>query len=331
VADRSLLNRRVLVLVAGDAAQEIEKLRRRSDFSGLTLIGFVSLNGDERLVSPDKIIHAKADLSALVRQHFVDEIVVAVKDRRKKLPVHELLECKMLGVEVIDQATFFERQLGKVRLDVLNPSWLIFSDGFGGGSMKYRVKRAFDVLASLLLLALVWPLMLLTMLAIYAESGFKGTIFYRQVRVGEMCRNFEVIKFRSMREDAEKDGVAQWATTNDSRVTRVGNFIRKTRIDELPQLLNVLRGDMSFVGPRPERPQFVGQLNESIPYYKERHMVKPGITGWAQIRYPYGASEEDAREKLQYDLYYVKNYSLFLDFAIFLQTAEVILWGKGAR
>jgi sugar transferase (PEP-CTERM system associated) len=215
-------------------------------------------------------------------------------------------------------------------LDLLQPSWLIFSDGFRYGWLRVITKRMFDIGASGALLFFAWPVMVLAALAIVIESGGRGPIFYRQVRVGENWRLFQLIKFRSRRVDAESNG-PQWATKNDSRVTRVGAFMRKTRIDELPQLFNVLKGDMSFVGPRPERPMFVEQLSQNIPFYSERHRVKPGVTGWAQICYPYGASEEDAQQKLQYDLYYVKNYSLFLDLLILLQTAEVILWGRGAR
>ncbi|MDV3242705.1 MAG: exopolysaccharide biosynthesis polyprenyl glycosylphosphotransferase, partial [Methylocaldum sp.] len=203
--------------------------------------------------------------------------------------------------------------------------------GFRYSGFQQLSKRAFDVLASLALLAVSWPIMLLTALAIVLESGWRAPVFYHQVRVGKNWRLFKVIKFRSMRTDAEKDGKARWATRNDDRVTRVGRFIRKTRIDELPQLFNVLKGEMSFVGPRPERPEFVEKFAETIPYYSERHRVKPGITGWAQLCYPYGSNYQDAIEKLQYDLYYVKNYSLFLDFLIMLQTIEVVVWGKGAR
>jgi len=261
----------------------------------------------------------------------VDEIVVAVEDRRKNFPVQEILDCRMGGIEVIDILTFIERQLGRVELGLLHPSWLIFSDGFRYGVMRVITKRLFDVSASLLVLVITWPFMVLAALAILVESGGRGPILYRQVRVGENWRLFQLTKFRSMRVDAEADGVARWAKKNDDRITKVGTFIRKTRIDELPQLFNVLKGDMSFVGPRPERPNFVEQLSAQIPFYAERHRVKPGITGWAQISYAYGASEEDAMQKLQYDLYYVKNYSLFLDLLILLQTAEVVLWGRGAR
>lgn len=330
VTDRKYLNRRVLILGTGKAAVEIEKLRRRSDQHGCTIVGYVNALNEELCVDADKVIEKDVTLAELVERHLVEEIIIAVKDRRKTLPVDELLACKMLGTSVIDLPTFFERQLGMIRLDVINPSWMIFSDGFKAGVVRSAMKRCFDLSASFGMLVIVWPIMLLAAAAIMMESKGRGTVFYSQVRVGEMGRPFEVIKFRSMRMDAEKNG-AQWATQDDDRVTAVGKFIRKTRIDELPQLINVLRGDMSFVGPRPERPEFVEQLSEKIPYFNDRHMVKPGITGWAQISYPYGASEEDSRQKLQYDLYYAKNYSIFLDFAIMLQTAEVILWGKGAR
>jgi sugar transferase (PEP-CTERM system associated) len=232
---------------------------------------------------------------------------------------------------VIDLQGFFERETGKLKLDILNPSWMIFSDGFNQGKGQSTQKRIFDVVVSLGLLALSWPLMLLVALAIKLEGGGRGSILYRQIRVGQHWRLFNVYKFRSMREDAEAGGKAQWAKENDDRVTRVGRFIRKTRLDELPQIFNVLKGDMSFVGPRPERPEFVTQLSEQIPYFAERHRVKPGITGWAQICYPYGASEKDSLEKLQFDLYYIKNYSLFLDLVIILQTAHAVVAGKGGR
>ncbi|PZN26149.1 MAG: sugar transferase, partial [Proteobacteria bacterium] len=217
-----------------------------------------------------------------------------------------------------------------VRLDVLNPSWMIFSEGFRQGRIHSTLERTFDILASLILLVVALPVMLLTALAIKLTEGLGAPIFYRQVRVGQYGRPFELLKFRSMRVDAENDG-PRWAEKNDSRITPVGSFIRMTRIDELPQILNVLRGEMSFVGPRPERPEFVAQLNERIPYYRERHIIKPGITGWAQLCYPYGSSEQDALEKLQYDLFYVKNHSLLFYLAILVQTVEVIVWGKGAR
>lgn len=234
------------------------------------------------------------------------------------------------GLKIFTPLTLRFQYFQRLFLDVLNSGWLIFSDGFANSGLRPIVKRCFDIFASSLLLAVSWWVMLITAIAIYIESGFGAPIFYRQQRVGYRNQVFDVIKFRSMRVDAEKHG-AQWASTTDDRVTRVGKVIRKYRIDELPQLLNVFKGDMSFVGPRPERPEFVDGFVKTIPYYKERHRVKPGITGWAQLCYPYGANEYDTRQKLQYDLYYVKNYSLFLDFTIMLSTVEVILWGKGAR
>jgi len=227
--------------------------------------------------------------------------------------------------------TFLERETGRVHLEVLNPSWIIFAEGFRRDGVRQLTKRIFDIVASLLLVLITWPAMLLTMLAIAIEEGPRAPMLYRQLRVGLDNQAFEVLKFRSMRVDAEGDGRARWATGSDDRVTRVGRFIRKVRIDELPQIFNVLRGHMSFVGPRPERPEFVAKLAESIPYYDERHYAKPGITGWAQICYPYGSSEKDSLEKLQYDLYYVKNHSMLFDLMILLQTVEVVLLGKGAR
>ena len=235
------------------------------------------------------------------------------------------------GINVIDIVSFLERETGKVRIDMLSPSWIIFSGGFHRDPIREGAERVFDVFAAIVLLALTWPIAVLAWLAIKLEDGWSAPAFYIQERVGLEGKLFNLRKFRSMRIDAEKGGQAKWASKDDPRVTRVGKFMRKTRIDELPQLLNVLSGDMCFVGPRPERPQFVDQLTERIPYYRERHWVKPGLTGWAQLCYPYGASERDAKEKLQYDLYYVKHRSLVFDLFILLGTAEVILWGRGAR
>jgi sugar transferase (PEP-CTERM system associated) len=244
--------------------------------------------------------------------------------------MHELLECRLAGIDILELPSFLERETGKVRLDVLNPSWIIFGDGFSASPVTRVFERGFDLVASFGLLVVALPVMLIAALGIKLEEGLAAPVFYRQRRVGRHGEIFEVLKFRSMRVDAEIAG-AQYATKNDPRVTRLGGIMRKTRVDELPQLLNVLRGDMSFVGPRPERPEFVSELEERIPYYRERHAVKPGITGWAQLCYPYGSSERDTVEKLQYDLYYIKNRSLLFDLAILMQTVEVVLWGKGAR
>ena len=266
----------------------------------------------------------------------VNEIVIAMDERRRNqdsgggIPLDDLLECRMSGIEICDVQAFIEREVCKVDVDLLHPSWMVFSDGFVHNVWRDITKRSFDVFTALSVLLVTLPVMAVTALIIWVEGRFRDPILYRQDRVGLNGETFSVMKFRSMRTDAEKDG-AVWAQQNDPRVTRVGAFLRKSRIDELPQLFNVLRGDMSFVGPRPERPVFVDELSENIPFYRERHRVKPGITGWAQLCYPYGASTEDAKEKLQYDLYYLKNHSILLDLVILLQTVEVVLVGDGAR
>jgi sugar transferase (PEP-CTERM system associated) len=329
--DEEIFKRRILVYGAGRRADSIARLRRRSDRRGFTVLGYVPADGDSLSVPASQRLSLTVDLSQFCAAERIDEIVVAMDDRRRQFPMEQLLECRLDGVEIVDLVTFLERETGKVRLDVLNPSWIIFADGFRQGRIHSTLERGFDILASLLLLILAAPVMLMTMLAIKLTEGWRAPVFYRQVRVGQYGRPFHLMKFRSMRMDAERDGKPQWAQKNDSRVTRVGSFIRLTRIDELPQMINVLRGEMSFVGPRPERPEFVNELNERIPYYRERHSIKPGITGWAQICYPYGSSEQDATEKLQYDLFYVKNHTLLFYMAILVQTVEVIVWGKGAR
>lgn len=329
--DPEIFKRRVLVLGAGKNAKAIAELRRKSDQLGFVVLGYIHIRGEDDQVDPKSIINLNMSLKDYALKNDIDEIILAVGDRRKGFPIHDLLDCKMSGVDVIDVLGFYERESGKIRLDQLHPSWLVFSDGFKQSGLRIYTKRIFDVLVSVVLLIVTLPLILLTMLAILLESKFKGPVLYRQIRIGEDGKPFQILKLRSMQVDAEKDGMAQWAAENDSRVTVVGKFIRKSRIDELPQIINVLRGDMSFVGPRCERPHFVMKLGEDIPYYEERHRVKPGITGWAQLRYPYGSSVQDAVEKLQYDLYYVKNYSLFLDILILIETSEVVLFGKGAR
>ncbi len=321
--------RRVLVLGTGDRARQIENLRRAPDQLDVELVGYINLGGDEPQVGPERLVElGSRSLRQIAEELHIEEIIVASDDRRKGLPIDDILECKMYGLHIMEAADFYERQLGKIRLDTLHPSNVIFADGFSQAVIKRSEKRVMDIMVSALMIVATLPIMVATAIAIYAESG--GPVFYRQDRVGRRGKVFTLFKFRSMRQDAESNG-AVWALQNDSRITKVGNFIRRTRIDELPQLLNVLRGDMSFVGPRPERPQFVAELSKAIPYYDLRHYVKPGITGWAQVLYPYGASINDAREKLQYDLYYLKNYSIFLDLNILLQTMQVILWGKGAR
>ena len=327
----NLFRRRVLVLGTGAKASSILGMRRRADWRGFSLVGFVHVRGEPDVVDPSKVLTIDKPLMDFAIEQEIDQIVIALDERRSNFPIDELLKCKMNGIDVLEIFTFFEREFGKIRLDMLQPSHLIFSDGFQPNALYPYIKRIFDIAVVLLLLAIAWPIMAVTALAILRESGGTGPILYRQLRVGQGGKLFNILKFRSMRVDAERDQHARWAEANDSRITRVGAVIRKFRIDELPQALNVLRGDMSFVGPRPERPEFVSQLTDTIPLYAQRHLVKAGISGWAQLCYPYGSSEKDAREKLQYDLYYVKNNSLFLDLLILLQTAEVVLFRKGAR
>jgi sugar transferase (PEP-CTERM system associated) len=323
--------RRVLVLGAGSTAALFSRLRRRSDRHGFELIGFVPQLNESRQVDEARVVQLDMPLGQYTREHFIDDVVIALDDPRGGFPMDELMACKMNGVNVLDISDFFEREGGFLKLDVLRPSNMIFSRGFRQSLYRDYAKRSLDVLTGLGLLLLTWPLMLLTALGVLIESRGRGSVLFRQVRVGQNGRPFTLYKFRSMVMDAEGDGVARWAQSQDPRVTRFGNFMRKTRLDELPQLFNVLRGDMSFVGPRPERPEFVDQLAATLPYYHHRHWVKPGLTGWAQINYPYGASEKDAFEKLQYDLYYVKNQSISLDLLTIIQTVEVVLWGRGSR
>lgn len=330
-AESSKFKQRIMVFGASGLAEELERLRRRSDWQDNLLVGYLPLLDEKPQVRPSKVLLAKGTLLETANHYNIDEIVVAIREVGESFPVAELWDCKMSGIEVEDISIFLERMTGKMKLEALSPGTMIFADGFVQALHKGMVHRGFDVLVSVVFLLLSLPVMLMTAAAIFIESGARGPVLYKQFRIGRQGRRFEILKFRSMQVDAEKDGTAVWATHNDARVTRVGAFIRKTRIDELPQLWNVLKNEMSFVGPRPERPEFVEQLSEKIPYYDLRHTVNPGLTGWAQIRYPYGSSEEDAKEKLQYDLYYVKNYSLFLDLTILLQTAQVVLWGKGAR
>lgn len=337
VADRLLLNsflgssafrRRVMVLGAGDRAQRLRDLSEKPE-SGFVIVSYIAMGEPERVVEEAIAREAIHDLGRFVENLGVSEVVLALQERRNSLPLSDLLRIKTKGVHVNDFSSFLERETGRVDLDTVNPSWLIFSDGFSSGRMlSSAVKRLFDIVASIMLLALTFPIILIFALIVKLDS--KGPAFFRQERIGLFGQPFHLIKLRSMRVDAEKDG-AKWAAENDDRITRVGRFIRKVRIDELPQTWSVLKGEMSFVGPRPEVPKFVNDLQKEIRFYQERHMVKPGITGWAQINYPYGASTEDSRKKLEYDLYYAKNYTPFLDFVILLQTVRVILWPEGAR
>ena len=320
---------KVLVLGTGRQARMIADLEPRQP--GFRVVGYVHVNESETSIARERWLNHDRTLMDMVLEFEVDEIVVAPDDRRLRLPVDQILDCKMSGTMVLDLLSFFEKETSRIKLDVLHPSWIFFSDGFRLSGVAQYSKRALDLAAGLLIFLVAWPFMLLVAAAIMLESGGKGPVLFHQVRVGLNGRQFRVHKFRSMRTDAEADGVARWAAKNDSRITRVGAIIRKTRLDELPQVFNVLRGEMSLVGPRPERPEFVEQLEKEIPFYSERHRVKPGLTGWAQLSYPYGATTDDARNKLEFDLYYVKNASAFLDLIILLETVEVVLWGKGAH
>lgn len=329
--DEHIFRRATLVYGAGERATSITAIRRRADRRGFKVIARVAASGDTIVGDQDVLKTNGKSITDFAIERGADEIVIAMDDRRGNLPIRDLLNARFTGIDVIDLLEFLERETGKIRIDLVSPGWLIFSPGFRRSRFKEATKRVLDVVVSGVLLALSWPIMLLVALSIKIEDGISAPVLYRQIRVGQNSDNIEVLKFRSMGQDAEEDGKAVWASKNDSRVTVVGNFLRNSRLDELPQLFNVLAGKMSIVGPRPERPEFVGQLQENIPYYAERHVVKPGLTGWAQLKYSYGASEEDAIEKLQYDLYYIKNQTLMLDLAIILQTVEVVLWGKGAR
>ena len=329
--DEHVLHKKVLVLGAGKKATWINRLRRKADRRGIKIVGYYQLDHEENCVEDELVVTTDRELDKYVLENGIEEVVVAVTDRRQNFPAAELMNCRLSGVDVVELPTFLERQMAKVYIELLDPSWIIFSNGFKQGAIKAIGVRALDLFASSLLLLVTSPLLILTALGIWLESGCKGSVFYKQIRVGQYNKPFELLKFRSMCENAEAGTGAQWATQNDSRVTRVGKIIRKYRIDELPQILNILKGQMSLVGPRPERPEFVGQLSSKIPFYSERHRVKPGLAGWAQMRYPYGSSENDAIEKLKFDLYYVKNSSLIFNIAILIQTAEIVLWGKGAR
>ena len=321
--------RRIVILGAGHRAAKLVSLERANGAS-FVVAGCVAM-GEPQVVIDGAMPRADIpNLAAHVVELGATEVVLAIEERRNALPLKDLLRVKTTGVHVSEYSTFLERETGRIDLASVNPSWLIFSDGFASGRMLSGIaKRAFDIGASALLLVFAAPVILVTAVAIKLESA--GPAFYRQRRVGLFNEPFDILKLRSMRQDAEVGGKAVWAAEQDPRITRIGRFIRKVRIDELPQCWSVLKGEMSFVGPRPERPQFVSELEEHLPYYAERHMVKPGITGWAQINYPYGASIEDARHKLEYDLYYAKNYSPFLDLLILLQTLRVVLWPSGAR
>ncbi len=321
--------RRLVVLGAGNRANRIRELERRRG-SGFLVVGYIAMNDGEQVIAEAINRNAVYNLADFIVRLNASEVVLALEERRNAVPMADLLRIKTTGVHVNDLSSFLERETGRVDLASVNPSWLIFSDGFSAGRRLSSIaKRLFDIVASLILLILTGPIIILGAIAVKLDS--KGPAFYRQQRVGLYGQEFWIVKLRTMRQDAEVAGQAVWAEKDDPRITRLGYWLRKLRIDELPQTWTVLKGEMSFVGPRPERRQFVEDLEQHLRYYAERHMVKPGITGWAQINYPYGASIEDARHKLEYDLYYAKNYTPFLDLLILLQTVRVVLWPDGAR
>ena len=335
----NFMKRRVVVLGTGERALKIaNRMRRRSDQRAFILMGFMLQEDADDLVSEfgARILpYPGQGLLDYCTGNDIDEIVIATDDRRadstnSPIPFDELMECRLSGVEVCEVQNFVEREACKIDVDLLQRSWLVYSDGFDTGTFRAITKRTFDILTASILLLLFSPIIVLCALIIAATGGFRAPIIYRQERVGLNGAPIQVLKFRTMHEDAETSG-AMWADLHDPRITRFGRFLRRSHLDELPQLFSVLNGTMSMVGPRPERPVFVEELTDKVPFYEQRHRVKPGVTGWAQLCYPYGASITDAKEKLQYDLYYLKNHSLLLDLIILLQTVEVVLVGEGSR
>jgi sugar transferase (PEP-CTERM system associated) len=327
----AMFQRNVLVVGGGARASTMLAMRRRSDRRGYRVHGFVAESNEPIVVPRDQLVNVRGPLLDYAHEFRIDEIVVAGDDARGASRAMDLLQCRLHGIEVVDLTSFLEREASRVFIDGLRPAWVIYGEGFRMSLLRRLSRRALDLVVSLAVLAVAWPVMLLTALAIKIEDGAAAPILYRQVRLGLFQRRFQMYKFRSMRPDAESNGQAQWAAQNDDRVTRVGRFIRRTRIDELPQLFNVLSGEMSIVGPRPERPEFVADLTKVIPFYDARHSVKPGLTGWAQLCYPYGASQQDSAKKLEYDLFYVKNQNVWFDLSILLQTVETLVFGRGSR
>ena len=321
----------VLVLGAGERASIIERrMRRDVDRQNFSVHGYVIMQGDaEEGIKQETRIDLKGSLVKYSLKHNIDEIVVASDERRNNIPVDELFACKIRGIEITEILDFIERETGQIAVNLIYPSWVIYSNGFASvNHLRNTLDWIFNASMAFVLFILTWPIMLLTVILMKIDEGIAAPVFYLQERVGLDGEPFNIIKFRSMRLDAEKFG-AQMASENDPRITKIGNILRKYRIDELPQIYNVMRGDMGFVGPRPERPEFVQSLIKNIPYYNERHNVKPGLTGWAQLKYPYGATEADSLEKLKYDLYYIKHRSFLLDLLILVRTVEIVLFGKG--
>ena len=323
-----LMAKRVMVLGVGPLAQSMEKLIQ-SGCSNYVFVGFINPVNELVLAGDRQVVGTLDQLSKAIKKEKAQKLVVSLMERRGVMPVKDILACKLGGLEVVDAVSFYEQMTGKLMIENIHPSWFIFSNGFRVTTLMCVQKRIFDIVFSVL--GLLCALPLFPFIALLVKLDSPGPVFFRQTRVGVGEKDFQVLKFRTMREDAERGTGAVWAQQNDPRVTRLGNLLRKTRLDEIPQLINVLKGDMSFVGPRPERPEFVKKLQEIIPYYSKRHFVKPGVTGWAQVKYRYGASVEDSLEKLRYDLYYIKNYSLLLDFQILLETVKVVLFSRGSR
>jgi sugar transferase (PEP-CTERM system associated) len=322
----------VLILGTGELAEQLAgEIAKRPDLN-MKLFGFVAPTQTEMAAAARDglpVLGCAEDLEEIAGQHSISRIVVALEDRRGVLPIRELVTLRVRGIFVEDAPSALSALTGRVSLRIVRPSWFVFSDGFHRSRWTEVVKRTLDLACGTVGLLLSLPVMALVALAIKLDS--KGPLLYRQTRVGRMSKTFEVLKFRSMVVDAERENGVQWAAVNDPRVTGVGGFLRKYRLDELPQFINVIRGDMSFVGPRPERPHFVEELRKSIPYYDERHSVRPGLTGWAQVQYEYGSSVEDAFKKLEYDLFYLKNMSLSFDLAIIFKTIRIVLGGHGGR
>jgi sugar transferase (PEP-CTERM system associated) len=323
------LGERILIVGSGQFAVEIARETLGRPDAGFRVVGFVDNDPElvgKSLINP-KVIGLTSDLRAIVKKENIDRIVVAIGDRRGHFPTQELLRLSLSGdVSIEESASFYERLTGRVLLDMIRPSWLIFSSRGQRARINEFARIIMHRSVALIGALLSLPIAIITAVLIKIDS--RGPVFYKQERVGKNGRPFTLIKFRSMRVDAEKDGPV-WAKTEDERTTRVGRIIRKIRVDEIPQFWSILRGDMNFVGPRPERPHFVAQLAQEIPFYEQRHLIPPGLTGWAQIKYPYGASIEDARQKLQYDLYYIKNQSLVLDAIILFETIKIIMFGRG--
>jgi len=322
------LAQRVLILGVGPLAESIAQVLPLSAYN-YELAGFVRPDNDKSTVAASRVIGSIDDIEGILDREKINMLIVSITEKRGVLPVRNLLSCKLRGVEIIDSPSFYEKLTGKLMVENIQPSWFLYADGFRITPFKRFWKRALDILFSIIGIIIALPIFPVVALLIKIFST--GPVLYRQSRVGEGGCEFTLLKFRTMCNDAERETGAVWASENDPRITRVGNFLRKSRIDEIPQLFNVLKGEMSFIGPRPERREFVEQLSEKIPYYGKRHFIKPGVTGWAQVRYPYGASENDALEKLRYDLYYMKNFSITLDLMIVLETVKVVLFGRGGR